>query len=244
MRVRTRPVPVDAILKYDRIQLAVAMAQWAAYQLSIWHEIATFYGYASIAQWPEKISAFSPEDLYSNQIGVRLAGAIAQSKEARSDLEYGVSMDAWIEKALERLDAVPVDQSRAAMHAVDGAWWDSQKRIPDWTLVRRRRFDTGPLLRPWLLEDASAGTKGAVEPLARCRDAAPPLVLHVLDGFAGAQFRDYVTVEFKVDDALVQQGFPLPRAESRLVTQDDFPAIIQVVREENAKTFGPGADAP
>jgi hypothetical protein len=244
MRVRTRPVSAAAIGKYDRMHLAVAMAQWATFQLSIWHEIATFYGYASIAAWPEKISAFSPEDLYSNQIGARLAGAIVQAKEARSDLEYGVNMDAWIEKTLERLQAVPVAQSRAAMRAVDGAWWDSEKRIPDWTLVRRRQFETGPLLRPWRLEDASPGAKGAAAPLARCRAAGPPLILQVPDGFAGVPFRDYVTVEFEVDDALVQAGFPLPRAGSRLVTQEDFPAIIQAAREENAETFGPGADAP
>jgi len=244
MRVRTRAVPAEAIQKYERVHLAVAMAQWAAFQLSIWHEIATYFGYASIAEWPEKISAFSPEDLYSNQIGVRLAGAIALAREARSDLEYDVSLDAWIRGTLERLGAVPVAESRAAMQAVDGAWWDSGKRIPDWTLVRRRHFETGPLLRPWRLEHASPGTKGAVAPLAGCRDAAPPLTLRVPDGFAGVPFRDYVTVEFDVDDALLATGFPLPHPGSRRVTQDDFPAIVRAVREANAETFGAGADAP
>ena len=61
MRVRLRPITAEAIRKYGRMQLAVALAEWLAYQLSIWHEIATFYGYASLSQWPEKISAFSPE---------------------------------------------------------------------------------------------------------------------------------------------------------------------------------------
>ncbi len=40
------------------------------------------------------------------------------------------------------------------------------------------------------------------------------LVLYVPDGFAGALFRDYATVEFDVEDALVQEGFPLPHADS------------------------------
>ena len=244
MRVRLQPISGNAIRKYGRMQLAVALAEWLAYQFSIWHEIATFYGYASLSQWPEKISSFSPEDLYSNQIGVRLAGAIILGKGARSDLEYGKSMDAWIERMLQRLEAVSLEDSRAAMQAVDGAWWDSEKRIPDWTLVKRRQFETSPFLRPWRLEDLSPGTKGAVEPLDQCRNAGPTLVLQVYDGFAGALFRDYATAEFEVDDSLVAAGFPLPRPESRLVTQEDFPVIIQKIREENEKTFGPGADKP
>jgi hypothetical protein len=226
------------------MQLSVALAEWLAYQFSIWHEIATFYGYASIAQWPEKISAFSPEDLYSNQIGARLAGAIILAREARSDIEYALSMDAWIRRALERLGAVSLKDSQRAMREVDGAWWDSDKRIPDWTLVKRRQFVTGPFLRPWRLEDGRTGTKGPVNPLPRCEKAAPPLVLHVLDGFAGALFRDYATVEFEVSDLLIDSGFPLPDPGSRLVTEKDFSTIIEKIRAENAKTFGPGADAP
>jgi hypothetical protein len=244
MRIRLRPVPAEAVAKYGRMQLAVAEAEWLAYQLSIWHEIATFYGYASLAQWPEKISAFSPEDLYSNQIGVRISGAIILGRSARSDLEYGVSMDAWIEQMLKRLGAVPLADSRTAMQRVDGAWWDSRKRIPDWTLVLRRNFETAPLLRGWRLEDARPGTHGPVQPLARCRAAAPPLVLQVVDGFAGARFRDYSTAEFEVGDAMVEAGFPLPRAPDRRVTQEDFPGIIAAIRRANAETFGPGADAP
>src|SRR6185503_4189268 len=120
--------------------------------------------------------------------------------------------------------------------AVDGAWWDSEKRIPDWTLVRRRDFETGPFLRPWRLEDASPGSKGPVQPLERCHDAGPPLVLQVADSFAGMPFRDYLTTEFEVHDALVRAGFRLPRPGSRRITQDDFPVIISVIREENAKT--------
>jgi hypothetical protein len=244
MRVRTRPVSAAAIAKFGRVPLSVALAEWVAFQLSAWHEIATYYGYASLAQWPEKISAFSPEDLYSNEIGVRIAGGVISSRGARSDIEYGLNMDAWIRRMLERLEAVPLSDSQAAMRAVDGAWWDSEKRIPDWTLVKRRQFSTGPFLRPWLLEDASPGSKGVVKALSRCKKADPPLVLHILDGFSGAYFRDYATVEFEVSDLLVDSGFPLPRPDDRIVTQADFPTIIAVTRAKTVEALGPGADAP
>jgi hypothetical protein len=180
--------------------------------------------------------------LYSNQIGARLAGGVILAKEARSDVEYALSMDAWIQRMLQRLDAVPLKDSHAAMESVDGAWWDSEKRIPDWTLVKRRQFNTGPWLHPWRLEDARPGSHGAVKPLERCQNA-PPLVLYVPDGFAGALFRDYATVEFDVDDALVQAGFPLPHPDSRRVTQDDFPMIIETTRQATVAALGPGADA-
>ena len=123
MRIRVRPVPTEAIAKHGRMRLAVSLAQWLAYEISIWHEIATFYGYTAIAAWPERISAFSPEDLYSNELGIRIAGGVILAKEARSDLEYGLGLDAWLERTLQRLEAVPLEDSRAAMQAVDGAWW-------------------------------------------------------------------------------------------------------------------------
>jgi len=243
IRIRLRPVPADAIRRHDRMQLAVAGAEWAAFQLSVWHEIATFYGYAALPEWPEKISAFSPEDLYSNQLGVRIAGAIVLAKQAASDLEYDVSMDAWIAGTLKRLVALPPAGSRAAMRAVDGLWWDSAKRIPDWTLVRRRQFET-VILRPWRIEDTTPGAHGPAAPLAACRDAEAPLALQVADGFAGVPFRDHLTVEADVDDALVQAGFPLPQRGGRLVTQEDFRMIIDAIRAENARFFGAGADVP
>jgi hypothetical protein len=244
MRLRVRPVPAATLAAHGRIPVAVGLAQWLAYQLSIWHEIATFYGYTGIAGWPEKLSAFSPEDLYSNELGIRLAGGIVFAKGARSDLEYGLSMDAWLERALRRLEAVPVEDSRTAMLALDGAWWDSGKRIPDWTLVKRRHLDAGPVVRPWRLDDAAAGAQGGVKTLARCASAGPALVFRLHDDLAGAPFRDLATAEFEVDDALVENGFPLPRPGSRLVTQEDFPAIIESTRRAIVDVFGPGADAP
>jgi len=244
LRVRVRPLSSEAIEKYGTLPLATAAAQWVAYQLSIWHEIATFYGYAALASWPEKLSSFSPEDLYSNQLGARIAGGIIHAKGARSSLEYDLSMDAWLERALERLDAVPLADSQQAMRALDGAWWDSHKRIPDWTLVMRRHFDVGPYLAPWVLEEASPGANGPVEPLASCRDSAPPLVLYVHDGFAGALFRDYATLEIEVGESLVAAGFPLPRAPSRALTQADFPAVIDAIHAASVAQFGPGAGAP
>jgi hypothetical protein len=244
MRVELRAIPAATIERHGRIRLAVVLAQWLAYQLSIWHEIATWYGFASMGEWPEKISSFSPEDLYSNELGARISGAIILDHGARSDIEYNLNMDAWIEQMLRRLEVVSLADAVAAAQAVDAAWWDSERRIPDWQLVQRRRMDTGPLLHPWILETASPGAKGSVQPIAACRGAGPPLVLRVEEGWGGVPFRDVATVAFEVGDAMVAAGFPLPRAGSRRVTQDDFPAIIAEIRRQNASVFGAAADRP
>jgi hypothetical protein len=99
-------------------------------------------------------------------------------------------------------------------------------------------------VHPWRLEDASPGRRGAIEPLAVCRDAAPPLVLQVEERVGGLLFRDYATVEFEVDDVLTAAGFPFSRADSRSVTQRDFPGIIEAIRRASMETFGPGYDRP
>ncbi|MGL4602500.1 MAG: DUF4056 domain-containing protein, partial [Plesiomonas sp.] len=57
----------------ERYALAAHLAAQLAYQLAQWHEIAQWYGYRSIALVSEEVSAFSPEDLYSNLLGSKLA---------------------------------------------------------------------------------------------------------------------------------------------------------------------------
>jgi hypothetical protein len=153
-------------------------------------------------------------------------------------------MDAWIQQALKRLEAVSRSDGRAAALAVDGAWWDSSRRLPDWRLVLRRHFEIGPFLAPWTLERASPGAKGPVAPLAACLSSAAPLVLRVEDGWSGLSFQDQATLEVSVDDRLAAKGFPLPRAPSRVVTQQDFPAIVEAIRRANAQALGAGADRP
>ena len=57
-----------------RTEYAIRLAEWLAFELSIWHEIATWFGWSALSGFPELASAFSPEDLYSNLLGTRLAG--------------------------------------------------------------------------------------------------------------------------------------------------------------------------
>ena len=69
-------------------------------------------------------------------------------------------------------------------------------------------------------------------------------MFRIPDGFSGVPYRDYMTVEFDVHDTLAEAGFPFPRADSRLVTQEDFPFIIDAARLATLEHFGVGADRP
>ena len=51
-------------------EVVVSLAEWVDFQAGIWHEITTWYGWAS-TPFSERPSAFSPEDLYSNFVGRR-----------------------------------------------------------------------------------------------------------------------------------------------------------------------------
>jgi len=240
--VRVHPISAAAIDKYGRGNLAVAAAQWAAFQGSIWHEIATWYGYHSVAGWPEKISAFSPEDLYSNLLGIKIAGGVISRHQADNNDSYNRAMDAWIPRAIERLQVQNEAESKAAMYSVDGVWWDSEKRVPDWQLTKRRKMDIGSEIHPWLVAQASEPGRGPR--FSKCPKDVVPLVLRNPDGFEGTPFDEYFAYEVEIGDELVAAGFPLPYDGSRYVTQADFPAIIAQIRRENAKEMGANADRP
>jgi Protein of unknown function (DUF4056) len=42
-----------------------------------WHEIAIWYGWANVPMFSERPSAFSPEDMYSNLLGIRIVGLLS-----------------------------------------------------------------------------------------------------------------------------------------------------------------------
>ena len=50
-RLLVEPVGNVLIDRHGPEDLAIAVAQWAAFQLSIWHEIATWFGWSWNSNW-------------------------------------------------------------------------------------------------------------------------------------------------------------------------------------------------
>jgi hypothetical protein len=245
-RIVVKPIDPRLVRTYGLREVVTSLAEWVDFQASIWHEITTWYGWSSTA-FSERPSAFSPEDLYSNLLGVKIAGAIVRRQAATSEMEYNRAVTAILKDALVKLGPLPKDASRRAFEYADGIWWDSTKRIPDNQLVRHRNFNIGPKLYPWKLMDAqpSATLTAAIKELDQfCQGDWKPLGLSVPDRIGEVLFRDMATLEITPGELLVKNGFPFPRAGSKTITQNDFPEIITaIIRAANAE-LGAGVERP
>lgn len=133
------PPPQEAAQRYT---LAAYLAGELAFQMAAWHEVAQWYGYQSVPGFPEEISAFTPEDLYSNLLGARLAiDAILQGR-AVSVASYNSAMETLLPEALHQLGAVSITETQRQFDGIDGDWWDSHRRVPEKFLVLKRDYTT------------------------------------------------------------------------------------------------------
>jgi hypothetical protein len=242
-RIVVRPLDSRLVRAYGFREVVTRLAEWLDFQASIWHEIATWYGWSS-TQFSEQPSAFSPEDLYSNLVGAKIAATIIRRQEASSEIEYNRAVTGLLKDALGKLGPLPKDATRRAFAYVDGVWWDSTKRVPDNRLVRHRNFDIGPSLSPWKLADA--GLSGSLADDRKEFDQAcgsdwTPLRLAVADRLMNVPFRTMATLEIQPGELLVKNGFPLG---GKRITQDDFPAVIEAIARVAEAELGAGASKP
>lgn len=234
------PLPAKLLASHGRWHIAAALAAHANHQLSNWHEIITWYGFQSTPGVSERMSAFSPEDIYSNTLGTRLAVGIVLNKEMRSRDEYDVALQAWMLEALRRLGAVSKEDAAAATTAVDGLWWDSKQRVPEFKLVTRRFLDTQLPVTPWLVESVRPDDPGLQ---AMCADQPPTLPLTLPDRLGSHKIADLVSVRFEFNK-WTPESFPVAAKQGDIVTPADFPKILDAIREAGTRELGPDFDKP
>lgn len=126
----------------QRYTLSAYLAAKLAFQLAVWHEIAQWYGYQSVPGFSEGISAFSPEDLYSNLLGARLAITLILQGRAESLPIYTQSMQDILPLALNQLGSSDRATTQKMFDSVDGLWWNSYRRVPEKFLVLVRDYET------------------------------------------------------------------------------------------------------
>ncbi|HCH51461.1 MAG TPA: DUF4056 domain-containing protein [Proteus sp.] len=127
--------------KAQRYTLSAYLAARLGFRLAVWHEIAQWYGFRSVPGFSESISAFSPEDLYSNLMGARLALTLIVNGHATTLEHYNQSMQGIIPSALAQLEAQPRALTQQWFDVIDGQWWDSQQRVPEKFLVLKRDYN-------------------------------------------------------------------------------------------------------
>jgi hypothetical protein len=235
-----RPLPPQAIDRYGLAPVVANLAQWLAFQLSIWHEIATWFGWASVPGFSERAFAFSPEDLYSNLAGTKLVLALIYQHEVRNEELYNRAVDAWLAELLALLGAVPRELGREATAAVNGLWWDSSRRLPDPKLVLRRNFGIEAPIRPWQVPDSALSDGLRAQLDAACGGDRTPIDFANSRVRGGVVLPDWVSLEISVDDSLARQEPFATRG--RELTQADFPAVVEAIRVQARAESGPRVD--
>ena len=125
----------------------IHLAGKIAYDLSVWHEIATWFGASSIPFVPERYSSFSVEDPYSNLLGV-----IIGMEALQSELPYETAVTVLIKETLKSLDAVQNEaETYMAMEAVRDIWWTRDKKLPSGKVLLQRQLEVYSCLKPWLV---------------------------------------------------------------------------------------------
>jgi len=193
----------------------IRLAGKIAYDLSVWHEIATWFGASSIPFVPERYSSFSIEDPYSNLLGVTIGIQALQS-----ELPYEQAVTQIIKKYLKDLDAVSNEaETFLAMEAVRDIWWTRDKKLPSSKVLLQRQLQVYPCLKPWLVPGWSSANQTPSEL------TVPEMASD------GQNLNQFYQLEFKLN-----YKFPFhkifPERKERNITQNDFDRMLAQVATE------------
>lgn len=193
----------------------IHMAGKIAYDLSVWHEIATWFGASTIPFVPERYSSFSIEDPYSNLLGV-----IIGMQALQSELPYEQAVTQIIKKYLKILDAVSNEaETYLAMEAVRDIWWTRDKKLPSSKVLLQRQLQVYPCLKPWLVPGWNSENQTTSELVV------PEMTSN------GQSLNQFYQLEFKLN-----YKFPFrkmfPERKERNITQNDFDRLLAEVATE------------
>lgn len=196
----------------------IFMAGKIAYDLSVWHEIATWYGASTIPFVPERYSSFSVEDAYSNLLGVMIG-----IKAVQSELPYEQAVTKIIDQTLRNLDVVKSEtETLLAMEDVRNIWWTRDKRLPSGKVLLQRQLSVYPCLRPWLVP----GWENLNQ---------DPIELKVPEFTSkGEKLDTYYSLEFRLNYKFPYRKL-FPDRKERNITQMDFDSILTQIAAELTK---------
>lgn len=209
----TKVLNIDIPSDIDSTDI-ISLAGRIAYDLSVWHEIATWFGTSYVPLVPERYSSFSIEDIYSNLLGVTLGMQALKSKEP-----YEQAMTGLIASIMDTLQAVStLEETYRAMEAVENIWWTRDKRLPSRKVLLEHDINAYQQVEPWMVPDWS--------------DKTSPYVLSISDTTRnGILLSDLYKLNFKLNFKFpVKELFPLQ--DKRVITQQDFDTLLQHVEQD------------
>ncbi len=192
-------------------QDAASLAGRIAYDLSVWHEIGTWFGTSYIPFVPERYSAFSPEDQYSN-----LTGAVLGVSALNSEQPFELAMTGLVDKMLTDLKAVDTrEKTLDAMEAVVGDWWTRDMKLPSKKVLIKRYVNADSTLIPWVVPSLQ-------------RDSLTPVEI---PAYRNQHLAEMYEIDFKLN-----RKFPIskifPDREDRCISQNDFPKMMAYIEKK------------
>lgn len=183
-----------------------------AYDLSVWHEISTWFGARYVPLVPEKFSSFSPEDMYSNLMGVHMG-----MRAIKSELPYNEAMTDELFRMLDSLEVVQTEnETFDAMLAVNQVWYTNNKRYPSNKITLKRYMELNTYLIPWIVPGTESSN--APYPLKKPENS----------------LSDYYKLELKLNYRFPVDSV-LGEKRNKVITQKDFDAFISYIQKEWAK---------
>jgi len=133
-------------------KLAIELSQYFTYTMTTWHEVLTWFGFKCVFFLPEKSSAFSWEDIYSNLLGTRLGAQALQDKEHG----FNEAMTILLEKELENLGIQPSQTARQAARLMKDKYFDGHEFLDPTRSMDIGLYDglVTPVLIPGVCVDA------------------------------------------------------------------------------------------
>ncbi len=210
--------------------ISIKVGKYLAYNSMIWHEIVTWYGYRYTILFSEYISSFSWEDMYSDIVGIEIAG---RALEDGSD-NYDAVITKLIDDELRRLDVQSVSTAKKAEKKIKGKWYKGT--IYPFTKLNKRNFDIGyddGYVTPWLIPGI-------------CENAEPVyFAIPNMDFLAEHGFEIDVKIEpkIRVQQKILRIAYPDSKGRF-IVPSKHFPGIMEDIIKKEKLRNGPQVDVP
>ena len=213
------------------LNLRLQLAQSAAYDESIFYEIETYWS----KRTGEHHSAFSPEDMVSNLVGTYVAARAIRAVQAE-ELDFDTAMTQALSETLDRLGAVPAEETRRALFAVEGAWFAGSPQTL--TYLQRRNFAYDPV-KPWRL----GGIKSCADRALFLDPIRPLPRLHRYYAVSYKLPRIFTNVMLR-SRLEISPGFDesLENASAAYVSSRDFARQIGRIKAHARAVYGPRFD--
>jgi Protein of unknown function (DUF4056) len=198
---------------------AVNLAGKIAYDISVWHEISTWYGASYIPLVPERYSSFSIEDAYSNLMGVHLG-----MKAILSKADYETAMTSQVTEMLQHLGAVQdMEATKAAMNSVRDIWWSGKAKLPSRKVLMKRQYEMYGCICPLLIDDVEVSKD---DDFILCVPSNTQM---------GQQLNDLYVLGIKTNYKIPIKKIFGEHIKQKNITQLDFPALINYAAASSVK---------